>query len=574
MSTLMNINKISMWIRADGRLNKGEGSHDFGGVVYPRGTAGVVYQDGMLWGGIVNDGKVVRFEDRDYRIRVGGSTYRSGLQPGRIITRGVAEDPEDPDVRIWRIRRDWQEADLTQDAAEHFSIPINCVTHDQIDEVRMQYQKDWNEWPWEKGAPFYDDNGNGIMDDGEEPGLAYADQVVWYPANDLDYDLNYDYRDSPPIGMEMQVTYWAYDRPHTGQNALFNAVLQHVVFKRVRLVYKGCIDTPDTARIDSMYIGQWSDVDLGSASDDLVGCDTLLNMGFVYNGNDTDERYGEFNLPPPTFGYVIVHGPVVPSSGDRAMFDFRVKENYKNLGITAFTYVTPGGPDTDPSYNYEGSLGWYKLFQGYMPLTNYRVFFPFPPGVTPNSFPLSGDPVAGTGLLDGLSELYSFSPGDRRFLCSSGPFSMALSDTQEVIIGLVGGMGSDRLSSITEMKRNVKYLWPLVRGVVQLGFKDEEYPEIEDSPADFMLYPNYPNPFNDGTTIEYDLPLQKDVRLFIYNILGQTVKVFVDEIQEPGYYVYWWDGTDDRGEKVPTGMYLLRLEAGYWVLTRKMMLLE
>jgi flagellar hook assembly protein FlgD len=89
-----------------------------------------------------------------------------------------------------------------------------------------------------------------------------------------------------------------------------------------------------------------------------------------------------------------------------------------------------------------------------------------------------------------------------------------------------------------------------------------------------MLYPNYPNPFNDGTTIEYHLPLQKDVRLSIYNILGQAVKVFVDETQEPGYYEYRWDGIDDRGEKVPTGLYLLRLEAGYWILTRKMLLLQ
>ena len=161
---------------------------------------------------------------------------------------------------------------------------------------------------------------------------------------------------------------------------------------------------------------------------------------------------------------------------------------------------------------------------------------------------------------------------------NSGPFSMALCDTQEVIIALVGGLGADYLSSISMMKYNAKAARFLAHNHFEIGFAenddDEIHPVMENMPLDFMLYPNYPNPFNAGTEIRYDLPLEKHVRLVIYNVLGQAVKVIVDETQVADNYTYRWDGTNDFGEKVPSGLYFCRLEAGYWVLTRKMTLLE
>jgi hypothetical protein len=173
VATLLNINNISMWVQGDGILGHNPYPNTDWGLFYPRGTAGVVYTDGFIWGGYVKDG-------HEPELRIGGTKWRTGMVPGRIITKGVAEDPNDPDVRIWRIRPDWQTADITQDAVEFFNISMDSgsVTQEQMDEVRSQYGKDWKEWPWQKGAPFYDTNGNGIMDSGEEPGLAHADQVV------------------------------------------------------------------------------------------------------------------------------------------------------------------------------------------------------------------------------------------------------------------------------------------------------------------------------------------------------------------------------------------------------------
>jgi len=106
-STLMNINNISMWVNADGRMGIDPANN--AGTVFPKGTAPVIFADGIVWGGDVQDGM-------NPPIRVGGRTYTSGTVPGAILSPGVAEEPNAPDVRIWRIRPDYATADLSDDA--------------------------------------------------------------------------------------------------------------------------------------------------------------------------------------------------------------------------------------------------------------------------------------------------------------------------------------------------------------------------------------------------------------------------------------------------------------------------
>ncbi len=146
-ATLVTINKLSMWIHEDGvTANDPSGGP---GATYPRGTGSVIFSDGVLWGGQVKDGRLIGvgciFPPAPSFTRVGGTVYSSGLLPGRIIERGVAEDPVAPDVRIWRIRRDWQTADLEQDAAEFFNLLPDSITDAEINFVRAQYETDWLE---------------------------------------------------------------------------------------------------------------------------------------------------------------------------------------------------------------------------------------------------------------------------------------------------------------------------------------------------------------------------------------------------------------------------------------------
>lgn len=93
-------------------------------------------------------------------------------------------------------------------------------------------------------------------------------------------------------------------------------------------------------------------------------------------------------------------------------------------------------------------------------------------------------------------------------------------------------------------------------------------------PEGFHLLQNYPNPFNPETEIAYCLPQDSRVKLTIYNILGQEVKVLVDEYQTAGTRRVTWDGCDDTGSKAASGIYLYRLEAGKTIQTKKMSLLK
>ena len=92
--------------------------------------------------------------------------------------------------------------------------------------------------------------------------------------------------------------------------------------------------------------------------------------------------------------------------------------------------------------------------------------------------------------------------------------------------------------------------------------------------ADFKLFANYPNPFNPTTRIAYTLSYSRHVLLQVFNIQGQLIKTLTDAQQGAGQYVVRWDGRDDRGRTVASGLYFLKLQAGQKVAARKMTLVR
>lgn len=93
-------------------------------------------------------------------------------------------------------------------------------------------------------------------------------------------------------------------------------------------------------------------------------------------------------------------------------------------------------------------------------------------------------------------------------------------------------------------------------------------------PSHFALEQNYPNPFNPTTEIIYSLPKETAVNLIIFNTLGQKVAILVSQKQSPGTYQVSWNGLDQNGISLPTGMYFYRLEAGSFTSTKKMLLVK
>lgn len=497
---ILNINNLSTWYGAHGNGNFPP-SRTGDGLYYPRATGSAIYEDGIMWGGKVfindprgNPSATPGPVNANQWFRVGGNEYEQGNQEGWIIGTGrnaTAASPDLPQVRIYRIRRDWMamgDDELRRDAAEFNEIAVAGVTNTLIAQIKANYAKDWQEWPVQYGAPYIDRNGNGrydppppfnydekagtlfthdslITQKRDEPGVSGADpnspadQVLYTVYNDLNRANTTTLYGSEPMGIEGQVTLWGYKRTDA---------LGNIYFKRVRLINKGgcVIDTlgnKGSFYIDSMYVAQWSDPDLGNAGDDLIGCDTSKSVGYIYNGNPVDLEYRQFNLAPPAAGYDFLAGPLVPAPGDSGVYGLKRVYNKKNLGMTSFAYFSAGAPISDPRPRTwsTGSFRWYQMLKGFAPIGSVgsgNAFYPFPPGDTPNKFPLAGDPVKRTGFIDGIGTDYSFPPGDRRLIMNTGPFFLAPGDTQEIVVGTVVGLGADRLSSISVMKFNDEFV--------------------------------------------------------------------------------------------------------------------
>jgi hypothetical protein len=98
--------------------------------------------------------------------------------------------------------------------------------------------------------------------------------------------------------------------------------------------------------------------------------------------------------------------------------------------------------------------------------------------------------------------------------------------------------------------------------------------ELGDVPKTYDLTQNCPNPFNPTTTIQYQLPERTHVRLTIYNVMGQRVRVLVDEPKPQGRYKVMWDGRNDAGEAVASGVYFYRMTTQGFEMTKKMVLLR
>lgn len=93
-------------------------------------------------------------------------------------------------------------------------------------------------------------------------------------------------------------------------------------------------------------------------------------------------------------------------------------------------------------------------------------------------------------------------------------------------------------------------------------------------PQEFELGQNRPNPFNPNTVIEFAVPRPAEVRVEVFNTLGQRVKTLANEFSKAGYKRVEWDGTDDNGNSVASGVYLYRMTAGDFSETKKMLLLK
>jgi len=155
-------------------------------------------------------------------------------------------------------------------------------------------------------------------------------------------------------------------------------------------------------------------------------------MVYAYNAFEFDAGYDPY--PPPAIGFTLLKGPSVTGN--------------PSLPMTAsYYFVRNGGLFTDPPLAViQGSDQFYNFMQGRAGLTGNPFIDPTTGLQT--KFPLNGDPLTGEGWIDGILD----DPGDRRIGLASGPFNMAIGDTQEIVIAEIAAIGLDRLNAFKILK--------------------------------------------------------------------------------------------------------------------------
>ena len=429
------------------------------GLEYPRGSGLTAVFAGGLWlAGKSNDSLKVAIVD-----------YQSEYAPGAIVG-GVPDDPSLPAYRVYKLVRSY-------------------ATPGDRDSALADYVA--GAMPY--GAPFVYVRGDGTL-------ALLGDQMLWEVHNDGN-PLNHasSAGGTAPLGVEVRQTIYGYDSP---------GALGSTVFVRFEFTNR----SPDP--ISDMYAGFWSDPDLGSFADDLVGCDPARDLGFCYNANDSDAVYGS---GPPAVGYDLLRGPITaPRPGQWA---------------SSFIEYINGVEPTNATQTYH-------LLQGLLP-DGSPMIDPATQLATRHEY--SGDPVAGTGWLD-------TAPADKRLMLGVGPFAMAPGESRTVWGAIVIARGPDRLSSLGAMR--------VYDDEVQVFF--DAYVAGVDGPGPQPLRLRvWPNPGREFA-LAFSLARAGHVRGTIHDLAGREVARVVDRELAAGPHLIGWDGRMRSGT-APSGVYWAKL---------------
>ncbi len=333
-------------------------------------------------------------------IRLAISEYSAEFVPGPMA--GGTFQPDSPEFHVYKINRGDDESN-----------------------------PDYANWPVDQGAPLHQST---------EP-LIVGDQMTWSVFNDADPAAHEnDAGSTEPLGIEVQNACFGFAR---------SGALGNSLFLKYTIINKG------GNQLDSAYVSIWVDPDVGSAADDLVGCDTVRSLGYCYN-EGADAVYGS---APPAVGFDFLQGPIVPGGdGDTAYVSGVAKPGYRNLPMASFNkYINALDPN-NPTETFNYMKGLYGNGDPVVDAAGDTTRYAY-----------AGDPVTGTGWVDQYSS-------DRRMMLSTGPFDMAPGDTQEVIVAVVVGQGSSPLSSISALRLTDDQLQDFFNSTF---FMDQLHPTLE-----------------------------------------------------------------------------------------------
>ena len=441
--------------------------------------------------------------------------------------------------------------------------PVDCSLYDHIWEINnddfVQLERDsvfsnnMLSWPWQLGAPVVDGDGNPDnynLEGGDRPELL-GHQTLWWVMNDRGNE--HTWSEVNPIGVEVRVSAYGFDLP---------TEIGDITFYRYNILNK------NTRPLTEAFFGMWADPDLGNASDDYFGSDSLLHMGFTYNADNLDEN--GYEEAPPTIGFTFLKTP-------QADFDFldnnhdgQIDEPNEPASMhAAVMFLGGGGLVGDPNNANGNEL--YTYLKGQW--LNGQPFtlggFGFDYSDTPTRFLFSGDPVTQSFWTPFRITPESEQPqdmGDVRFMISSGPFTLPPGESRDFLVAMVWAQGTNYLDSVRKLKEIVANLQATPDSYLASGYRPGLLEPLPPEPSFVLGFDqNYPNPFSTITTFRYSLPKTMQVRLAVYDLLGREIAVLTQGSQEAGVYSLNFDGTT-----LPPGIYYAHIELDHLRFTKKL----
>jgi hypothetical protein len=454
----------------------------------------------------------------------------------------------------------------------------------------QQFGQSWQDWSnaVELGADFYDGNtdgiynpidlnGNNLWDNNEDKPALIGDVMTWCVFNDEVPASQRRYNSVSPKGIEIQQSVLAFSSTQTP--------LSNTIFIRYRIINTGTV----TSKLDSVIFSMYADADLGDASDDLNGCDTLLNSGFFYN-DGTDYEYGS---TPPAFYMKFLQGPFSYIPGEtfidnnsNNIFDFGIDTpldtaynrrgndfstqffpGAKNLNISASIMMIGGDPNLmDP--NNESEVWNYLSGKDRVGTLVDACNFTYGSvngGIDCNDinphFLFSGDPVSNIGWIDMV-------PADIRNMVSTGRFTLETNKPIDIWVAYIVDNGSNALDALTVTRNHAANVQTFFEDNFTNGIVNVDNNEL--FLAEYKLNQNYPNPFNPTTKISWQLPEASFVTLKIFNSLGEEVETLVNEFMNAGIHSKLYI----VNSALPSGVYFYQLKAGDYLQTKKMVLIK
>jgi photosystem II stability/assembly factor-like uncharacterized protein len=430
-------------------------------------------------------------------------------------------------------------------------------------------QPDWQNWgcmvPY--GAPFVDVNNNGTYEPLiDTPGVKNATQTIFVCLTDINPNSHSSGEGfgggitNPLMGIELHLTKWAYSF----------ISYNDVVFTKFVIINKGGQTWNRT------HFAIVSDPDVGSPDDDFVGCDTVRNMGYAYNGTNNDPIYG---IAPPAVGYDILKGPVNKRVTPNVTYNMTSFTRFINCNANPPNECDPNGEPLPAFILMQGfkkdSASWLDRTQQ-TPWGSYKktkkIFY--------------GDPETNEGWTAAKGYIVNFgndSVGtmaneiikDMRFTLGMGAenYTILNGDTAVIWLAQLVARGTSNLNSVTKLKQ----LSDLVQAYYESNFTIKILPISSEIPGTYRVEQNFPNPFNPTTKIKFDIahhtpyPLSRGelTTLIVYDILGRKISTLVNEKLQPGSYEVTFDAS-----QFPSGIYFYQFRAGDFVETKKMLMIK